>query len=110
MATRKAGSGGHWVRDMNADEHEMADEDLAAWSRAAERAGDAATMLIADIARGKADYLDGLSAADIEESWPTVTDSSSGDEILNLARHGWRPAERIASTWGSPWPEDEGNE
>lgn len=79
----------------------LADEALAAWARAALAAGDAATWLIALIAQGE-DPADGMTAEEIEECWPTLTDSSSGEEIASLTAES---AQVIADTWGSPWRE-----
>jgi hypothetical protein len=80
--------------------------ELESWEDAAAQAGDAATMLIAGIARGcPARGLLGMTAEDVEREWPTVTDSSSGDEIVALLRS---PAQAlaIAESWGSPYPID----
>ena len=80
----------------------MTDEDLEAWEDAAAAAGDAATMLIAGIARGMpARGLAGMSPAEIEAEWPTVTDSSSGQEIFYLVRAPHR-ARKMAEAWGDP--------
>lgn len=80
----------------------MTDEQYEAWEDAAAAAGDAATMLIAGIARGCPHRgLADMSPSEIEDNWPTVTDSSSGEEIYALLRHPDR-ARAVADSWGDP--------
>ena len=84
----------------------MSKEDLEAWEDAAAAAGDAATMLIAGIARGgPARGLNSMTAKEIEENWPRVLEGSSGEEIAALVRDPAR-AMAIADSWGDPYPED----
>ncbi len=88
------------------DRDDLSEDDLEAWEDAAGQASDAATMLIAGIARGvPARGLCSMSPRDIETEWPTVTHCSSGKEIAALCRNP-RRAYVIANSWGSPYPED----
>jgi hypothetical protein len=93
----------HFAADAYDLEGHLTDEALKQWEEDASAAGDAATMLIAGIAQGET-KVEGMTPDEIEATWPTVMDSSSGEEIAAMTIE---EAQAEADTWGSPWTEVE---